>query len=133
MAAALAADLGRVASEVTDAVVTVSELGSACHEVTTPFRSKKRPRSFQLLTSSPHSLQVAIVSEADTGNSLADKVRAAMALPKSASLELYLSSDGTPIEAGATLAAQGIGDGAALDVVVSSPKVWVCARTVCPL
>ena len=66
---------------------------------------------------------MAIVAEADTGDSLADKVRAAMALPKSASLELYLSSDGTPIEAGATLAAQGIGDGAALDVVVSYPKV----------
>ena len=70
-----------------------------------------------------HSLQVAIVSEADTGDSLADKVRAAMALPKSASVELYLSSDGTPIKAGATMAAQGIGDGTALDVVVSYPKV----------
>ena len=69
-----------------------------------------------------------IVSEADTGDSLADKVRAAMALSKSASLELYLSSDGTPIEAGATLAAQGVGNGAALDVVVSS-KVWVCPQT----
>ena len=62
--------------------------------------------------------QVAIASEADTGDSLADKVHAAMALPKRASVELYLSSDGTPIEAGATLAAQGIGDGAALHVVV---------------
>ena len=73
-----------------------------------------------------HSLQVAIAEADDTGDSLADKVRAAMALPKSASLELYLSSDGTPIEAGATLAAQGVGDGAALDVVVSyPPKVWV--------
>ena len=69
---------------------------------------------------------MAIAEADDTGDSLADKVRAAMALSKSASLELYLSSDGTPIEAGATLAAQGIGDGAALDVVVSSyPKVWV--------
>ena len=78
--------------------------------------------------------QVAIVSEADTGNSLADKVRAAMALPKSASLELYLSSDGTPIAAGATLAAQGIGDGAALDVVVvSCPKVNVHLVYVCLL
>ena len=65
------------------------------------------------------------MTEGDTGDSLADKVRAAMALSKSASLELYLSSDGTPIEAGATLAAQGVGDGAALDVVVSHPKVWV--------
>ena len=72
---------------------------------------------------------MAIVSEADTGDSLADKVRAAMALSKSASLELYLSSDGTPIEAGATLAAQGVGDGAALDVVVSSPKVCGCPQT----
>ena len=59
---------------------------------------------------------MAIVSEADTGDSLADKVRTAMALPKSASLELYLSSDGTPIEAGATLAAQGVGDGAQLQL-----------------
>ena len=75
-------------------------------------------RSFRLT-----SLQVAIAEADDTGDSLADKVRAAMALSKSASLELYLSSDGTPIEAGATLAAQGVGDGAALDVVVSSPKV----------
>ena len=33
MAAALAADLGRVASEVADAVVTVSELSGACHKV----------------------------------------------------------------------------------------------------
>ena len=66
---------------------------------------------------------MAIVSEADTGDSLADKVRAAMALPAGASVELYLSSDGTPIEAGATMAAQGIGDGTALDAVVSSPKV----------
>ena len=46
-----------------------------------------------------------------------------MALSKTASLELYLSSDGTPIEAGATLAAQGIRAGSALDVVVSYPKV----------
>ena len=70
-------------------------------------------------------MQVAIAEADDTGDSLADKVRAVMALSKSASLELYLSSDGTPIEAGATLAAQGVGDGAALDVVVSSPKVRV--------
>ena len=34
MAAALAANLGRVASE---AVVTVSELSGACHEVKNPF------------------------------------------------------------------------------------------------
>ena len=68
---------------------------------------------------------MAIAEAEDTGDSLADKVRAAMALSSSASLELYLSSDGTPIEAGATLAAQGVGDGAALDVVVSYPKVWV--------
>ena len=68
------------------------------------------------------------LAEGDTGASLTDKVRAAMAPPKSASLELYLSSDGTPIEAGATLAAQGIGDGAALDVVVSSPKVGIVHR-----
>ena len=87
----------------------------------------KRPRSFQL-TSSPHSLQVAIVEADDTGESLADKVRAAMALSNTASLELYLSSDGTPIEAGLTLAAQGVGDGAALDVVVSNPKVCGCLR-----
>ena len=45
-----------------------------------------------------------------------------MALPASASVELYLSADGTPIDAGATtLAAQGIGDGAELDAVVSYP------------
>ena len=67
---------------------------------------------------------MAIAEADDTGDSLADKVRAAMALSKTASLELYLSSDGTPIEAGATLAAQGVGDGTALDVVVSS-KVGV--------
>ena len=63
------------------------------------------------------------IAEADDTDSLADKVRAAMALPKSASLELYLSSDGTPIEAGTKLAAQGVGAGSALDVVVSYPKV----------
>ena len=34
MAAALAADLGRVAAEVADTAVTVSELSGACHEVT---------------------------------------------------------------------------------------------------
>ena len=45
MAAALAADLGRVASDVADAVLTVSELSGACHEVT-PF-CLMRPRSFQ--------------------------------------------------------------------------------------
>ena len=44
MAAALAADLSRVASEAAGAVVTVSGLSGECHEVTTPFRSKKRPR-----------------------------------------------------------------------------------------
>ena len=67
-------------------------------------------------------MQVAI-AEADSGDSLVAKVRSAMALPASASVELYLSADGTPIDAGATLAAQGIGDGAALDAVVSYPKV----------
>ncbi len=51
-----------------------------------------------------------------------------MALPAGASLELHLSSDGTPIEAGATLAAEGVGDGAALDAVVSYPKVCVCSH-----
>ena len=70
-------------------------------------------------------MQVAITEADDTGDSLADKVRATMALAAGTSLELYLSSDGTPIEAGLTLAAQGVGDGAALDVVVSSPKVRV--------
>ncbi len=70
---------------------------------------------------------MAIAEADDTGDSLAEKLRQKMALSKSTSLELYLSSDGTPIEAGATLAAQGIGDGAALDVVVSNPKVCGCA------
>ena len=55
--------------------------------------------------------------EADTGDSLSKKVCAAMSLP-GASLLLYLSSDGTPIEARATLAAQGIGIGAELVVTV---------------
>jgi len=40
----------------------------------------------------PTLTQVAIVSEADTGDSLADKVRAAMALPKSASLDVLRKS-----------------------------------------
>ena len=57
------------------------------------------------------------IVEADTGDSLSKKVGAAMCLP-GASLLLYLSSDGTPIEARATLAAQGIGIGAELVVTV---------------
>ena len=73
---------------------------------------------------------VAIAEAEDTGDSLAEKVARIMALPAGASLELYLSSDGTPIEAGATLAAQGVRDGAALDVVVSYPKVCV-HRLIC--
>ena len=71
--------------------------------------------------------QVAI-AEADTGDSLVAKVRSAMALPASASVELYLSSDGTPIDTVATLPAQGIGDGAALDAVVPQVRTYEAAK-----
>ena len=67
--------------------------------------------------------EIDIVEKTETGDSLIAKVRTAMDLPASASVELYLSPEGTPIKAGiTTLAAQGIGDGAALAVVVSYPK-----------
>merc|ERR1711977_30991 len=57
------------------------------------------------------------IAATDTGDSLVAKVRAAMDLPATAALELYLSSDGTPIEADATtLAEQGVGDGMALGI-----------------
>ena len=77
--------------------VTVNDLGGACHEI--------------------------VIVKADTVNSLLAKVREAMDLPASAVVKLYLSSGGTPIEAGATtLAAQGIDDGAELSVVVPDSK-----------
>ena len=58
------------------------------------------------------------IAEADTGDSLLKKVRAAMSLPGASPLLYLFSSDGTPIEARATLAAQGIGNGAELVVTV---------------
>ena len=58
------------------------------------------------------------IAEADTGDTLIAKVRTAMTLPASAEVELYLSQEGTPIDPTATLASQGIGDGAELSVVV---------------
>ena len=58
------------------------------------------------------------IAEADTGDSLLKKVRAAMSLPGASPLLYLFSSDGTPIEARATLAAQGIGNGAGLVVTV---------------
>ena len=56
--------------------------------------------------------------EADTGDSLSKKVRAAMSLPGVSPLLYLFSSDGTPIEASTALAAQGIGNGADLAVTV---------------
>merc|ERR1711907_204646 len=74
------------------AAVTVRELSGACHKVP--------------------------IAEADTGDSLLKKVRAAMSLPGASPLLYLFSSDGTPIEARATLAAQGIGNGADVAVTV---------------
>ena len=58
------------------------------------------------------------IAEADTGDSLLKKVRAAMSLPGASPLLYLFSSDGTPIEASTALAAQGIGNGAELAVTV---------------
>ena len=58
------------------------------------------------------------IAEADTGDSLSKKVRAAMSLPGASPLLYLFSSDGTPIEASTTLAAQGIANGADLAVTV---------------
>ena len=58
------------------------------------------------------------IAEADTGDSLLKKVRAVMSLPGVSPLLYLFSSDGTPIEESATLAAQGIGNGTELAVTV---------------
>ena len=58
------------------------------------------------------------IAEADTGDSLLKKVRAAMSLPGASPLLYLFSSDGTPIEASMALAAQGIGNGTELVVTV---------------
>ena len=67
------------------------------------------------------------IAEADTLDDLIPKVCAAMSLPPT--VELYLA--GEPIEAGLTLADQGISDGMELEVVVAGYSGAAAAAARC--